>query len=121
MTDTDAEGWEHRVFLSEELGCGYAVLANAVMTDQGKVAQLRFEVHAWCAQDDGSTLWGPNMLATDPKCSEPEMQGSLKFDGCMNFDGDDCMLHACGQSDLADMFAALNAVYELGRLYGFDA
>lgn len=53
----------------------------------------------------------PNQLGLDVL-----YQGSLKWDGCMNFEQADpkCMLHVCGPKEIENMQKMLTHVWELG-------
>lgn len=39
------------------------------------------------------------------------LSGFVKWDGCMNFDGGDSMVHICGPEDIAMLTKRINTIY----------
>lgn len=112
MTDSDAKGWAHRILCDEEDGAGYAVFASPKRNDSGDVWSLRFQVRSWVRQQAGSAWYGTYSGAS--------AEGRLKADGCIDYDGCDAMMHACGLADFQAQCRAIEQVYALGKEYGFD-
>lgn len=50
----------------------------------------------------------PSHAITDLATAVPLFHGHVKWDGCINWTGEDgCMSHNCGASDLRDLFAII--------------
>jgi len=93
------------------VGNSYAVLWDTLETDVvGRfrvVSILSMEPRLYGhLPDETSDAWE----------AEVEIEGHLKFDGCLDWSTDaDCALHHCRLSELQQLWAVWPVVYELGR------
>ena len=73
------------------------------------------KVGAWCLFD------GANQYdLAEHEQADFEIRGSLKWDGCINWETNpDCMMHGCGPGHAAEIGAMFNAVYHVGKRH-FD-
>lgn len=57
-------------------------------------------------------------FVTDPTDAPPEARGSIKWDGCMNWQTDEtCMVHHCTPRSAMGFTAALLAAYEMAATW----
>ena len=86
---------------------GNEYLARLHWTPGETIHVVEFALFQVRTCDPGPRLYGDQF---QPEPCEPELTGSVKWDGCTSFHPGDCPLHVCNADALTQMFATLAEV-----------